>query len=620
MQVVEVIPVVKGITKPTLSYFTKERFEPGSFVRIPVKSGSALGIVATSQDARRNKSELKSSSFALRKLSVPGRAGSLSKAFMLAVKDTANFYATSGGNVLSTLLPKILLADPKLIGYNNYEKYETEKEIKLVQLAEDERFREYRGIIRESFARGSSVLFIVPNKDDVIDASKKLSTGIEQYVFTATNYRSKELKKVFVEAKQLKHPILFITTPALVAFDRKDLGTIVLERENSRSYRSMRRPFISIKVFLERYAKTRGATLILGDSLLSLESLWKEREGEYSEFTPLTWRLKERASSEIIDMREHKDFEIFSSRLRNALTMNLAENKKSFVFAARKGLASTTICGDCASFLLCKNCGSPMVLHEPPMYVCHHCGAKRSTETRCDTCQSWKLTPLGIGIEKVVQTLKNLFPETEIFVLDKEHTPTEAQAKRTAEAFKESIGGIMVGTELALPYLAKTIKRIPLVASASLDSLFSIPEFGINERVFYLITRLRELAEDRFILQSRNAKSEILEYAVAGNVLDFYRTEIKEREELSYPPFSIFIKVSVEDTPENIERKAAHLQKLFLDKHPHFMLEKRKDENRHVLNMILRMKQSSWPSKELVERLLLLTPDFTVKVDPESIL
>jgi primosomal protein N' len=152
-----------------------------------------------------------------------------------------------------------------------------------------------------------------------------------------------------------------------------------------------------------------------------------------------------------------------------------------------------------------------------------------------------------------------------------------------------------------------------VVAAVTLDSLFSIPDFGMSERVFYLITRLREAASEALILQTRNAGESILLHAAGGNVLDFYREEIAEREETAYPPFSLFVKVTTSGTPEQIERKAAHLQSLFGEHHPHFTLGRE-------LAMILRVPRSSWPSKAILSNLLLLTPDFLIKVDPESII
>ena len=225
-------------------------------------------------------------------------------------------------------------------------------------------------------------------------------------------------------------------------------------------------------------------------------------------------------------------------------------------------------------------------------------------------------TPLGVGIDRIEDECKEKFPDTEVFVLDRDHASTRARAKHIFKKFNTSPRAILVGSELAL----STVSKIPVVAAVSLDSLFSIPDFHINEKVFYLITHLRELSTERFIIQTRNAGAEILEYAAAGNILDFYRGEIKEREELKYPPFSVFIKVSYEGKEEMVEKKASLLQSMFNYYEPHFTIEIGRNKSLRTLSMILRLPKSEWPNKALRDKLLLLTSDFLIKVDPESII
>src|SRR3954469_23512776 len=100
MQVVEVVPIVRGITKETLTYFAKDYFEPGSFVLIPVRNSTQLGIVISSKDARLSRSEIRQRSFPLKKLARVNHSGRLSKGFIQAAKHTADFYACSLGSML----------------------------------------------------------------------------------------------------------------------------------------------------------------------------------------------------------------------------------------------------------------------------------------------------------------------------------------------------------------------------------------------------------------------------------------------------------------------------------------------------------------------------------------
>jgi len=625
-----IIPIVKGLPKATLSYFTSENLEIGTFVKIPIRNGSALGIVSNITDARSSKINIKRASFALKKLSTgTNESSKLPAYFIRAAEKTSIYYATTIGNILGALIPKILLENSNLINSaKNTESNELKKDTLLIQLNNEERFQEYKSLIRESFARKKSVLFCAPTHEEALLAYDYFSPGIVPFTFLTSNKSIKALKETLRNAHGCEHPVLFITTPAFISFNRDDLETIIFERENSRAYRTLSRPFINIKVFLEYLAKESNKTIILGDSVLSIETLWKEKQGQYAELSPLKWRISRDSHSTLVDMKKpaksdekgRVEFEIFSPEMKNMITKALSEKRKVFLFGARKGLSPSTICSDCGSVLSCENCGAPIVLHTEKsssrIYLCHACGARRTAETRCDHCQSWNLTPMGIGIDRIEEEVRNLYPSASVYVLDKEHTPTPAKAIKITKAFAEEKGGIMIGTELAFFYL----KKIPYVGLISIDSLFSIPDFGINEKIFYLITRLFEISESETIIQTRNIGKQIIQYAESGGILDFYRSEIEEREALHYPPFYLFIRIITEGHSKEIEKKAIFLNNLFFEYKPDLIKSRGMKTGKESLSMIIRVPRSEWPDENIAEKLLLLTSDFLIKVDPISII
>ncbi|MBX4200035.1 hypothetical protein KW790_01050 [Candidatus Parcubacteria bacterium] len=632
MRVVEVVPFARGITRDKLSYFTKEDLPLGTLVRIPIRKSSYLGLIIGSREVEEAKLELRSADFTLRKLEEIERVGSVPESLVKASLRTGVYFAATTGSVLGAILPKIFLDIPSLMGEGPEIQKVGKKEALLIQLPTNERMQEYNSIVRSSFARKESVLLIVPTREDALRLEFLLSKGIEKFTFTLSGKSVNIQKEILAKARDEKHPILFITTPGFLSFTRRDLCTIIIERENSRSYKTLKRPYLNYKIFIQYLAEETGATLILGDTVLSLESLKKAKEDVYSEYTPLSWNVKSNSQIRVMNMRESRteresprDFEIFSKKATNLISKALEEKKKIFLFGARKGLAHTTVCGHCGALLLCKNCGAPVVLHklkdskEPTqdrIYICHHCGARRDALTTCDKCGSWKLIPLGIGTDRIIEELKLQFPKAPIFILDKEHTPTGAKASKVAKEFASTRGGILVGTELALLYLEK----VPYSIVVSLDSLFSIPDFTINERIFYLLTHLKEVTEVDMLIQTRNRGEVILDYATEGTILEFYRFEMKEREELYYPPLSLFIKVSIEDERSSLKTHASLLENLFRPWNPEFIEERGLGSHRSILSMIMRVGRSNWPVKELSEKLLLLPPSFSIKVDPESIL
>ncbi len=613
---IEVTPIGKSPAQGPLSYFSTTKLSAGDIVRVPIRTSSVPSVVLNCRNALSARSDIRRAGYLLKKIRKSDITRvSIARETLDALEHTARFYATSVGTLIGTLMPKIFLED-----LNTFLKRtgkcrkkgegEYSRETLLLQMDREERFGQYRALVRSSFARGASVMFIVPTHLDIERARADLSRGITEFVHTwSLSSKKKEIKQSWVRALEESHPILLITTPAGLLFPRADIDTVILERENSRAYRTLTRPFIHMKTFIEAWAKNADHLLVLGDSVLSLESLWREKSGAYGESAFLRWRIPA-VPTPLIDVKskqnENGRFEIFSPELRELITKAVSNREKIFLFGARKGLAPSTVCGDCGTVLPCLNCGAPVVLHrrgEVSVYICHACGGRRESMTTCGYCGSWKLVPLGIGTAEIARQAHELFPHTPIHILDKDHAPTDAKARTTTKKFQEE-GGILVGTELAFYH----IDKIPYSAVVSLDALFSIPDFAINERIFYIVSRLRESTEKECLVQTRNIGKQILAWASLGVISDFYQSEIEERESLLYPPFSIFIKISM------LEKGSANDLTKLKERLDRFKPDIYRD------SLVIRLPRSLWPLEELTRELSLLPPHFSIKVDPESIL
>ena len=160
----------------------------------------------------------------------------------------------------------------------------------------------------------------------------------------------------------------------------------------------------------------------------------------------------------------------------------------------------------------------------------------------------------------------------------------------------------------------------------SLDYLFTIPDFRINETVFRLITGLKTRARKKIILQTRLLENKLFEYAMSGNVSSFYQDEIKSREALSYPPFSILIKLSREDKNlsalETEEKKAIKFLGEFSPQA--FPAYRQKIRNQFRWNILLKIEPVLIESKIGGERLRSVLEQLSgmwhISVDPNSII
>lgn len=634
MYLIEVIPISRGGGKETLSYFSSEKIANGSLVLVPIRKKIVHALVVSSTDAREAKTEIRSSSYSMKKVDEFGSERFLSESFMKSARFTADFFSAPLGSVINALVPKaILLGNISAGSQKSKPKESAGFDRVAIQADDEERFADYRSIIREEFARKRSVFFCVPTAMLARQASAILPKGIEGYVYVLCgSLPKKKLQTLWKTACSESHPVLIIATGQFLSMWREDFGTIIVENESSRAYKLPTRPYLDIRTFAETYAKENSAKFIVGDTLLRTETIFRCKLGEFSELSPLKFRSLSPADFKIVDMKNSRKnaggkgkFEAVSQELYSLIEKSHTANQNLFIFAVRRGLSPQTICGDCGTVTLCSRCRSPITLHRARLgdgnknfFFCHSCGEKRSAEERCLNCQSWKLVPLGVGAELLEQEITQKFPSVKIFRIDKDNTKTAKRAEKEAVAFLSSPGTILIGTEMALPYLNAKIDN---VAIASLDSLFSLPDFRVHERIIHLILKMRAIAENMLLVQTRVPEEHILEYALKGNLIDFYREEISARETFRYPPFTTLIKITLAGTRtavlREIEKLKTHLAPVALEIFPAFAEESRGVFQMHAL---IRISRGAWPNSDLLQKLLALPPQFKIVVEPESLL
>jgi primosomal protein N' (replication factor Y) len=643
MYIIEVIPIARGMGADTLSYFSATSLPVGSLISVPLRKKKVAGIVAASRPASESKADIKQANFALKKITV--KAGSkksnrqiFSVEFMETARSAAEYYATSVGSILAALVPDIILkkaavlepasgsaGGAPLAGASAGQKNIHETHV--MQGDDDERYVSYRALIRQEFARKSSVFVCLPTIEDATRAYELLEKGIGKYAFLLHGaLPQKKIIETWNAVMKEKHPVAIIATGAFLSIPRNDLGAIILEKESSRGWKSLRRPFIDIRRIAEMYAEKKSIPLTMGDTLLTTETLWRESEGEIVAASPFKFRSISLAKDTLVDMKQYKSgsgqFRILSDEVERLILSNKEASERMIIYAQRRGAAPSVICADCQTIVTCNQCSSPVVLHDMPnqksFFMCHRCGERRSSEEYCKVCQSWKLATMGIGIDLVAQKIRDKFPGVMLTQIDADSVKTVTQARAAIAHFKAYPGSILLGTEMMLSYLTGKVDNAVVV---SLDSLLSIPDFRINEKIVHTLLKIRSLTERHMIVQTRKADEKIFNYALKGNLSDFHRTEIDERKKWKYPPFITLIKITIEGKKDEISAEMAAIQKNFephvVDIFPAFTHTVR---GNYVLHGLIRIARDKWPDVDLAAKLRTLPPYVTVNIDPDSLL
>ncbi len=639
MYVIEIIPISRAIGINTLSYFTTKDIPVGAIVDVPLRKKIVHGIVISVRKAEEMKSEIKNADFALKKIDKIKSSEFFSKAFMDMLKDVSEYYATSMGSVINSLVPDYILKNAnKLIGYENDKNSKIEntgiKEKFVVQGNDEERYGTWKSLIRQEFAKKKSLFFLMPTIEDAERAFELLEKGVEGYAFLLHgSLKESKIIENWNKIMQENHPVVIIASGGFLSIPRNDIETIIIERESSKSYKILKRPYLDIRNVAEKLAEKRNIKLFISDSFLRVETLWRESQNELVQASPFKFRSLSTASDTLIDMKLSKatnsSFKILSDEVERLILQTKNDSEQMVILATRRGMAPSTVCGDCQNIVTCNNCSSPVVLHKSPdntdlnsdkknFFMCHRCGERRSTEEYCKVCGSWKLGIVGIGIDLVIQKIKDKFPDISIFQIDSDTTKNEKSIKNIIQKFKAKPGSILIGTEMMLQYLHDKVDNSAII---SLDSLFSLPDFRIQEKILYMLIHIRTLTTKRFIVQTRKFDEKVFEYGLKGNMSDFYREEINERKKFNYPPFSTLIKITLEGNKSDIVKEMEIAQNILdpyeVEVFPAFT---QTVKGNHVLHGLMRIPQNKWPDSNLIDKIRSLSPSIMIKVDPETLL
>ncbi len=109
MKVLQIIPFYKIFKKDTLSYFSTKDVPVGSIVTITIRNKDVKGLVVSANDTSDEKSEIKNQTFTLKKIKGVQKNTILEPEVIQSAKDLADYFATSAGAIISSIVPKFTL-------------------------------------------------------------------------------------------------------------------------------------------------------------------------------------------------------------------------------------------------------------------------------------------------------------------------------------------------------------------------------------------------------------------------------------------------------------------------------------------------------------------------------
>ena len=342
-----------------------------------------------------------------------------------------------------------------------------------------------------------------------------------------------------------------------------DLGLIIIDEEHDGSYKSGSSPRYHARQTAMMRSVSLKIPLVMGSATPSVEA-WKSMADGKIVRHNLTKRLAGGAMPEIraINLsQESSSSGAISKELQDMIRKTCDEGRQTILFLNRRGFSHFFRCNSCGWDLKCKNCSVSMTYHKSEKRLrCHYCGWISAPPQQCPECGSYDIGYSGFGTEFIEADVKSKFPNARIVRVDTDSIRNKDELTEKIESFKKGEFDIMLGTQMVAKGL--NFPKLKLVGVISADTGLHLPDFRAAERTFSLITQVagragRFFPDGKVLVQSYSPDREPIARAVTGEIDEFYRNELLQREILNFPPYVRIVRIVIRSMIPNMAENAA---------------------------------------------------------------
>ena len=353
-----------------------------------------------------------------------------------------------------------------------------------------------------------------------------------------------------------------------------DLALVVVDEEHDGSFKQADRFRYHARDLAMLRAQRAKAVVVLGSATPSLETYRNAHTGKLE-----LLRLPDRATPRplpgvrVCDLRlrgrRHAGHPFLTLDLIEELQRTLARDDQAILFLNRRGFAPAAVCSSCGAILQCPSCGVALAYHRArDALLCHYCGFRRDVPPRCDTCREGPLDLRGLGTERVVAAVQELFPAARVGRLDSDIAPGAA-SERVLDRLRRRELDVLVGTQMVTK--GHDFPGVTLVGILRADMGLQVADFRAAERTFQLLTQVAGRAgrgdtPGLVLLQTYLPDHYAIAAAARQDYEAFVRAELPFRRELGYPPFGYLALVRGESPDDG--RVTAAMEALALDLAP----------------------------------------------------
>ena len=444
----------------------------------------------------------------------------------------------------------------------------------------------YSELINKTILEGKQVLYLVPEialTTQLIGRIRSIfgnSVGIYHSKFSE-NERVEIWNSILNEsstAPDAKHFNIVLGTRSALFLPFNNLGLIIIDEEHDNSYKQQDpSPRYHARDAAMYLANLHKAKVLLGTATPSFETYYNALQGKFG-LVKISQRFGNAQLPKTIvcdlkkETQEQQNKSIFSHQLVNAITQALAKKEQIILFQNRRGFAPYTECASCHWIPMCAHCDVSLIYHKQTNKLsCHYCGYSIAPPTSCNACGNNQLKYKGFGTEKIEEEIELLFPTAKVARMDLDTTRSKYAYKQLIDEFELGNVDILVGTQMVTKGL--DFDNVSVVGVLNVDSVLNFPDFRSFEKAYQLIVQVsgragRKDKAGTVYIQTNQPEHDVIKQVIENNFPQFYQSQINERQQFNYPPYTRIIELSVVSKDINVannicDQLASQLKPLF---------------------------------------------------------
>lgn len=425
----------------------------------------------------------------------------------------------------------------------------------------------YIQMIREVLDSGSQVLLLLPEialTTQIVTRLKKVF-GSQMGVYHS-KYSDNERVEVWNGVLSGRFSfVVGVRSSIFLPFD--SLGLIIIDEEHESSYKQFDpAPRFQARDSAIMLAYFHQARTLLGSATPSFESYYNASQGKFG-YVELNTRfgnatmpiyyLADLAADKRKNLLKLDTTRILRERIQEALS----KQEQVLIFQNRRGYSPYIQCGDCGWTGQCVQCDVSLTYHQFSEELrCHYCGYREKVPSSCPACGSTQLSTMGMGTERIEESLSLLFPEARIGRMDLDTTRNKYGYQRLLDEFGSGNLDILVGTQMITKGL--DFGRVTVVGIWDGDRILNFPDFRAGERAYQQITQVagragRREVQGQVIVQTRDIATQLYKQVIKGDYFEFFNQEMHDRKKFYYPPFVKLVKITTRHADNKVAEKAA---------------------------------------------------------------